>query len=352
MAPAQRIIMHIDLDAFFAAVEQRDRPELKGKAVVIGADPKGGKGRGVVATCSYEARKFGVGSAMPITQAWRRCAGQCVFLPVDYEKYQAASEKIMVIFQRHAEKFEQTSIDEAYLDVSRLGGFERAKGLAVAIKKEVLRKEKLTCSIGIGPNKLIAKIASDYEKPAGITVVTPRKVWDFLAPMNVRSIPGIGPKTAGALAREGITTVAQLRRCTKKWLEDQFGSFGEEMYEMARGIDDSPIIEEWEPKQIGRQITFEKDTRDKSVIWETMEEMMTDVHGQLRAEKKAYRTVTVKIRYEDFETHTASRTLIEPTQRREAMAALGRELLQPFLKKEKKVRLVGISVSGLVALQA
>ena len=351
---AQRIIMHVDLDAFFAAVEQREKPELKGKAVVVGADPKEGHGRGVVSTASYEARKFGVKSAMPITRAWRLCAGQCVFVPVQYERYAEVSANLMKILKKYADKFEPAGIDEAYLDVSRVGGFEKAKGVGVAIRKEVLRKERLTCSIGIGPNKLIAKIASDYQKPDGLTVVGPRQVWDFLATMPVRRLYGIGPKTAAALAQMNVQTVAQLRRKSMAELAEAFGSFGREMYEMARGIDERPLVEDWEAKQIGRQITFEEDTDDKKAIWETVLELVLDVHNQLRGEKKAYRTVTIKVRYEDFETHTAARTLIEPTQSADAIATVAKELFEPFLKrlKEKKIRLVGVSVSGLVQLES
>ncbi len=344
-----RIIMHLDLDAFFAAVEQRDNLELKGKPVVVGANPKEGKGRGVVSTASYEARVFGVSSGMPISKAWRLCAGRCVFLPVNYEKYSQVSSRIMKILSKYADKLEQTSIDEAYLDVSRVGSFEKARGLAIAIKKEILRKEGLTCSIGIAQNKLVAKIASDYKKPDGLTVVPPGKVWDFLAPLNVRKIPGIGPKTAFALSKIKVRTIAELRRVPKDKLIELFGSFGKEMYEYSRGIDESPVVEEWEHKQVSRQFTFEEDTSDEALIFETMNELVKDVYQQILSEKKAFRTVTIKVRYEDFETHTSSRTLIEPTQSFEAMGNVANELLQPFLKrlKEKKLRLIGFGVSNL-----
>ena len=340
-----RIIIHIDLDAFFAAVEVRERPELRGKPVVVGADPKGGRGRGVVSTASYEARKFGIRSGMPISIAWRKCR-QCVFLPVDYEKYAAVSERVMEIARKYADKFEQVSIDEAYLDVSSSGSYERAIELARALRREVEEREGLSCSIGIGPNKLVAKIASDYRKPKGLTVVKPAAVLRFLTPLGVRSLVGVGPKTEAVLDRMGIRTIGQLREVDEATLVDRFGKFGRDLWAMARGIDEREVEERWIRKSMGREHTFERDTDDATLLGQTLDALARDVHASLLAEGLAFRTVTVKVRYAWFETHTHARTLRKPSTSLETMRRLGRELLQPFLAGEK-IRLVGLRLSGL-----
>ena len=248
----QRIIMHIDMDYFYAAIEERENPELREKPVVVGADPKKGRGRGVVSTCNYKAREFGIKSGLPISKAYKLCK-DCVFLPVNMELYQKVSEKIMDTLRKYSEKSEQVSIDEMFLDISRKAkGFADAEKLAKKIKKEILEKEKLTCSIGIGPNRLIAKIASDFKKPDGLTAVKPDKVYDFISPMNVRKLWGIGPKTAEILKEMGIETVKQLSKAKQDKLIEEFGSFGHEMHLMSKGIDESEVEESFEIKSIGR----------------------------------------------------------------------------------------------------
>lgn len=338
--------MHVDMDAFFAAVEERENPELKGKPVVVGSDPKEGKGRGVVSTCNYEARKHGVRSAMPVSTAYKKCP-ECVFLPVNYELYAEVSQRIMQILKEHADKLEQVSIDEAYLDVSSQKTYEKAKELAQKIKDEIRQKEQLTCSVGIGPNKLVAKIASDYDKPDGLTVVRPEKVLVFLTPLDVGVLRGVGPKTKIVLNKLGVKTVGDARTLSKKELVSLFGVFGESIYEQARGKATAEIVEECAPKSFGRQVTFAQDTSDKALILETMDGLVKDVWKQLRAEKFLFRTVTVKTRYEDFSTHTKSKTFIEPTDSFEAFRTLAVRLLKEFLKDERKIRLVGISAHNL-----
>jgi DNA polymerase IV (archaeal DinB-like DNA polymerase) len=203
-------ILHIDLDAFFPSVEAREHPELKGKPVVVGADPKGGTGRGVVSSASYEARKFGIKSAMPISRAWMLCPN-CIYLRPHFELYIPASNAIMAILRSHADKFEQGGIDEAYLDISsKVKDFDEAGEFARGLMEEVLEKERLTCSIGVAPNKMVAKIASDYKKPYGLTVIEPEDVKNFLFKMEVRNIPGVGPKTEQALQEIGIKTIRDL----------------------------------------------------------------------------------------------------------------------------------------------
>jgi DNA polymerase IV (DinB-like DNA polymerase) len=205
-----RVILHVDLDAFFPSVEVRAHPELKGKPVVVGADPKEGKGRGVVSSASYEARKFGIRSALPISRAWKLCP-DCVYLRPHFDLYIPASNSVMGTLRSHADKFEQGGIDEAYLDISsRVKDFDEAREFAKRLMEEVLEKEKLTCSIGVAPSKMIAKIASDLKKPYGLTVVKEDEVKGFLFPLKVRKIPGVGPKTERRLKELGIETIADL----------------------------------------------------------------------------------------------------------------------------------------------
>jgi DNA polymerase IV (DinB-like DNA polymerase) len=340
------IILHLDLDAFYASVEEREHPEYCGKPVVVGADPKGGTGRGVVSTCNYEARKYGIQSGMPISIAYRKCP-DCIFLPVNMELYVKASERIMQILRKYADKFEQVSIDEAYLDVSRLKNYEKAKELAMQIKKEIREKENLTCSIGIGPNKLIAKVASDYKKPDGLTMVKTEEALDFLSPQSVRVLRGIGPKTELVLNKYGIKTVKDLRKISKDQLILLFGKFGESIYHQARAEYETELTEEWVTKSIGRNNTFEQDTKDQKTILQALDEMAEDIWKQLKAEKAAFKTVTIRIRYEDFETRTKQKTLIDYSTSLGAIKNTARDLIFPFLKDNRKIRLVGVSVHQL-----
>lgn len=338
------------MDYFFAAVEERENPALKGQPVVVGADPRGGKGRGVVSTCNYPARKFGIHSGMPISIAWRKCPS-AIFLPVRFDLYVKVSEQIMNLLRKFINqrgKFEQVSIDEAYLDVSFLKSYSKAVKLAKKIKKEIKKKEKLTCSIGIGPNKLIAKIASDYKKPDGLTVVRPEKVQSFLEPMDVDVLYGVGPKTAGILYQMNVQTVKDLKKVSKTRLVNVFGVFGEDLYNMARGIDEREVEERWEIKSIGRQTTFLEDTRDRGLITRTLLSLAREVWQEVREQKFLFRTVTVTCRYFDFETHDKSETLKEPTDSFQKLKILSLKLILPFLVgKKKKVRLIGVRVSNL-----
>ena len=342
-----QIILHIDLDAFFASVEERDRPELKGKPIVVGANPKGGHGRGVVSTASYSARKFGIRSGMPINFAYRKCP-DCIFLPVDMDKYVSESVEIQKIFRKYAEKFEIGGIDEFYLDVSeRCKTFAGAEELSLRIKEELKAKRGLTCSIGIAPNKLIAKIAAGRQKPDGLTVVKEKEVLDFLAPLDVRELPGVGPKTQVRLNEIDIFTVKDLRKVGRYQLTEMLGKFGAVLSDEAQGVDTSPIVEGWEVKSIGRQTTFEKDTKDRKKILETLAEIVNDTIKQVKAEKLKYRTITVKVRYEDFFTTSKAKSPKSAVEDEKTSQLVARELLLPFLKDERKIRLIGFSVSKL-----
>ena len=338
-----RIVLHVDMDAFYAAVEERDNPQLKGRPVVIGADPKSGKGRGVASTANYEARKYGIRSGMPISIAYRRCPA-AVFLPVSMRKYWAVSAKIMEILRRQPEKFQQVGVDEAFLEID--GSFKEAEDIAAEIKKEIRNREMLTCSIGIGPNKLVAKIASDYKKPDGLTSVKPEDVMKFLSPLPVRRIPGIGPKTEAALKSRGIETVQQLRAAPlfalKEWLGDKYG---EHLSMLSRGIDDSQLEEHRERKSSGAEHTFEEDTDNRLRIYGALAQMARAVIKSLRGQR--FKTVVIKIRYSDFETHTCQRTLKEYMNSYEAALDAAKALAESHLKRGRKVRLVGFRVAKL-----
>jgi DNA polymerase IV (DinB-like DNA polymerase) len=345
MADNGRIVFHVDMDSFFASVEIREKPELTGKPVVVGADPKGGKGRGVVSTCSYEARKYGIHSGMPISRAYKLCP-DAVFLPVNFPLYIKASGEVMTILRSFAEKFQQVSIDEAYLDVSNIGGFEAAKELALRIKNEIRDKVKLTCSIGVGPNKIVAKIASDYKKPDGLTIVEPSHVREFLSPLPVRKIFGIGKKTEAELTEMGIKTIGQLASCDVQLLISRFGKWGIYMHEIAQGIDESEIIEEECCKSISRETTFEEDTDNTVVLNRTMEELAEDVHRSLVDEGFLFKTLTVKVRYKHFITRTRAHTLPHYTDEPGVIKETAKALLKGFIDG-KLVRLVGVRLSNL-----
>lgn len=334
-----KIIMHVDMDAFFAAVEEREHPEFKGMPIVVGADPKEGRGRGVVSSASYEARKFGVRSGMPILRAWRLCP-DAVYLPVNFRLYREVSSRIMAILRRHADKFEQLGIDEAFLDVSSKGSFEEAKRLAEKIKEEIRRREKLTCSIGIGPNKLVAKIASDFNKPDGLTLIEEKDVASFLTPLPVRKLWGIGRKTERKLNEMGVKTIGQLASADASKLS-RFGVWGKQFRLLARGIDHSEVRERPGVKSISREHTFEEDTSDLDLILTTLDRLVGEVHRDLMNSNLFYKTVTIKIRYENFETHTHGKTLPFITNRLKEIQKISQELIKPFLQPNRKIRLVG-----------
>ncbi|MFQ6085326.1 MAG: DNA polymerase IV [Candidatus Bathyarchaeia archaeon] len=343
----RRIVIHVDMDSFFSAIEVRENPKLKGLPVVVGADPKGGKGRGVVSTASYEAREFGIRSGMPISRAYKLCP-HGVFLPVNMPLYRRVSTRIMDILRKYADKFQRWGLDEAFLEVTKKAQtYGGAKKLALKIKKEIRRREGLTCSIGVGPNKLIAKVASDHQKPDGLTMVEPDQRKDFLAPLPVRKIPGVGRKTERALGRLGVRTIGQLARVDRQTLTSLLGKWGDELYYLARGIDQSEVEEGWERKSVGSEHTFEKDTDDTRVLDETLEAMIERIHRSITEEGYAFRTITLKVRFEDFETHTSSRSVDHSTSDIGLIKKISRDLLREYLGRGKRFRLVGIRLSNL-----
>jgi DNA polymerase IV (DinB-like DNA polymerase) len=355
-----RIIAHLDMDAFFAAVEERDRPDLRGLPVVIGADPRAGRGRGVVSTANYKARAYGIHSALPITRAWRlseaaRRQGKpaAVFLRVDMEKYAAVSARIMAIVRQYSPRVEQASIDEAYFDLSTAESYEHAVENCRALKLAICETEQLTASIGVGPNKLVAKIASGIKKPDGLTVVRAEQAEAFLEPLPVRAIPGIGPKTETFLAERGIRLIQDLKRLSRDDLAKLFGKRGLDFYDKVRGVDESPIEPEYQVKSIGEQETFDRDTRDRAFLADRVVTMCADVLERLHGEGfTQFRTVVLTVRFADFETKTRAHTLPVPAGDPAALQGEALTLLEPFLDgpknpRRKLIRLLGVRVEKL-----
>jgi DNA polymerase-4 len=331
------------MDAFFAAVELLRRPELRGKPVVIGGrgDPTR---RGVVSTATYEARAFGIRSAMPLRTAHKLCP-QAVFLPVDFEAYQRYSEKFKAVMRSVSPLLEDRGIDEAFLDIT---GIDRPSAdIAREIKARIRAETGLTCSIGIAPNKLLAKMASELDKPDGLTILTERDVESRIWPLGVRKLPGIGPKTEVRLAAIGVRTIGELAALPLERLVEELGrSYGAYLYEAARGIDEDPIVTHWEPKSRSRETTFQEDVGDWQEIARTLAALAREVAEDLREEGYCGRTIGIKVRFADFETHTRVKTLPEPTAsetaiRKAAFECLGR------LKLDRRVRLVGVRVGEL-----
>jgi DNA polymerase-4 len=338
-----RAIAHVDMDAFYASVEQRDRPELRGRPVIVGADPRG---RGVVSACSYEARVFGVHSAMPISRAARLCP-QAAFLPVDMDKYVAVSRQIMAILDAFSPLVEAVSVDEAFIDLTGTTGlFGSPPEAALAIKRRIRDETGLTASAGVAANKFVAKVASDLRKPDGLVVVPPGTEVEFLAPLPVERLWGVGKVTAQALAALGIATIGQLQRLPPATLQARFGTHGADLRELAHGRDDRLVEPFAPPKSMGAETTFERDCRDRARLEETLRGHAERVARELRAERLAAARVTLKLRFDDFRTITRALTG-EPTQDglelyRRALALLAREpLTQP-------IRLIGLSSSAFV----
>jgi DNA polymerase IV (DinB-like DNA polymerase) len=333
------------MDSFYASVEMQKRPEIRGKPVVIGADPKNGKGRGVVATCSYEARAFGIRSAMPISQAYSLCP-HAVFLPPDFRLYARTSSEIMTCLRGYGFLFQQVSIDEAFLDVSPLGSFSIARDLTGLIKTSIRTATGLTCSAGVAPTKIVAKIASDFQKPDGLTIVEPEQAASFLAPLPVRKIPGIGKKSEQDLNGVGIRSIGDLAAYDVQKLITRFGRGGIALHEIAQGIDESEVKEHNGMKSVSRETTFEQDTDDFSTVVVVMDALVEDVHKDLSSEDLRFRTITVKIRYQGFVTKTRAKTLMHYADRKHTLRSTAQDLLRG-LWEGSRVRLIGLRVSTL-----
>lgn len=331
------------MDAFFSSVEQKRHPELVGKPVVVGGGGDPTK-RGVVSTASYEARKFGIHSAMPLRTAYRVCP-DAVFLPVDYEEYSRVSEEVKDILREFSQTMEDMGIDEAFIDLSNIN--LPSEEIAKEIKKRIKEEIGLTCSIGIAPNKLLAKIASDMQKPDGLTVIMEDDIQNRIWSLSVRKLWGVGPKTEAYLKEMGLQTIGELASLSLDKLIEEFGqSYGNYLYEASRGIDESPLVTHWEPKSISRETTFQKDVDNWQMIAKTLVDLTKEVVTSMKEEGYQGRTVTVKIRFNDFKTYTRAKTLSghidsEAEIRKAAFDCLRR------IQLTKKVRLIGVRVSNL-----
>lgn len=344
---ASRQIIHVDMDAFYASVEQLDFPEYRGKPVIVGADPKGGKGRGVVSAASYEARKFGIHSAQPISQAYR-CCPHGIFARGRMDRYAEISDRIMSIFHEFTPLVEPISLDEAFLDVT---GTERLWGdsssIGRAIKQKIRDRECLTASVGIGPNKLIAKIASEYGKPNGFVHIQPESVQKFLNPLPVGRLWGVGKKSQQLLKEMGIETIADVCRLSQATLRQRFGLMGEVLWRHAHGHDDSPVFPEREAKSVSNEHTFEIDTDDIQMIRHTIQALSERVGYRLRKQTLSGRTVTLKIRFEGFETFIRHITHTSSVCEGYEIFNSALLLLEEFDLTAHKVRLLGIGVTQL-----
>jgi nucleotidyltransferase/DNA polymerase involved in DNA repair len=334
------------MDAFYAAIEQRDHPELQGRPVVVGADPRGGTGRGVVSTASYEARRFGVRSAMPISQAFKLCPTG-VFVPVRMERYLEVSEQVMAILGRFSDLLEPVSIDEAFLDVTGerrlLGSSEQ---IARAVKTAIHAETRLTASVGVAASKLVAKIASDVHKPDGLTVVPRGKEAEFLAPLPVRRLWGVGPKTEERLLVLGVRTIGDLARADPARLERRVGTHGLDLITLARGVDDRPVnAGAWEAKSVGQERTYLEDTSDLETLRRTLLGLCDGVARRLRSSGLKAHTVTLKYRDETFKTQTRAKVLEEPADSGNALYAVAWKLFLS-VHGRRSVRLLGVYTSG------
>lgn len=340
----KRRILHIDMDAFFAAVEEKRAPDLKGKPVVIGGGGDPLK-RGVVSTANYEARKYGVHSAMPLRTAYKLCP-HAVFLPVDFEAYEEASLRFKSVLQTITSIIESGGIDESYLDISDVPDADET--IAEKIKTGIYEKTGLTCSIGIAPNKLLAKIASDMQKPAGLTIMAPDDIEGRLWPMPIRKLYGIGPKTEEHLKAMKIETIGQLAALPLETLVEHFGpSYGHYLYDASRGIDESPVITHWERKSFSRETTFQADVKEWQTIAKTVAELTRDVVADLACHDFGARTITLKIRYGDFKTVTRACSVPAAIRKEDEIRRLAFSCLKRVELKGKRVRLVGVRAGNL-----
>lgn len=342
----QRKIIHCDMDAFFASVEQHDNPRLRGKPVVVGGDPKS---RAVVAAASYEARKYGIKSAISCAKAYRLCP-ETIFVKPNFSRYCEVSEQIRSIFESVTSLVEPLSLDEAYLDVTENKlGEPIAQKIALYLKDQIFKVTGLTASAGVASNKFIAKIASDLQKPNGLTVIPPHRVDEFLKTLPVEKMWGVGPVTAKSLHALGLRTAGDIRRISVQIMEKEFGTYGPFLHGLANGIDTRPVETGGEPKSRGTETTFERDVLDTEILFKTIRTQALEVSEILEELQFLARTVTLKIKYSDFKSITRSKTLINPTDNIEYISRTACDLLlQSTEAGNRPIRLIGITVSNFV----
>lgn len=344
-----RIILHMDLDAFFASVEQLDHPEYRGKPVIVGADPKGGKGRGVVSTASYEARKFGLHSAMPISKAYELCPHGIYVFPRG-ARYEEISEQVMGILSNITAAFQQMSVDEAYLDLSGIiNSYQDAFQLAKTLQSQIFNSVGITGSFGIGPTKSLAKIASDYRKPNGITVITLDGIAAFLSPLDITKIPGIGKKSKDIWYGHQIFTIGDLLARSLDQIIHDFGSQGEWAWRIAHGQENSVVEDTYGRKSIGAERTFGQDVSEYAILIVKLKKLNKQLHDDMKERNCTYRTISLKIRFKGFETFTRATSFIHAIWDEKLALIKVIDMLQEFGNPlEKPVRLIGIRFTNLV----
>ncbi len=344
-----RKILHLDLDAFFCAVEEQKNPSLAGKAFAVGGKP--GQ-RGVISTCSYAARRFGVHSAMPTGQALRLCP-DLILISSNFGDYSAKSHAVMEILHNLSGLVEQVSVDEAFVDVTDLA--EDGETIARQLQEKVRVETGLPCSIGVASNKLVAKIATDTGKsrsknadyPRAILVIPPGKEAEFLAPLPVKAMWGVGPKMETSLKALGLHTIGEVAACPESMLVSKFGKYGAELHQHALGIDNRPVTVEYEAKSISQEVTFEKDTLDLTFLRRTVKELSTKVGYRMRCEGVCARVIRIKLRWSDFSTHTRQVALPQPTDQDGVIAETAEALLMKLWQNDRPVRLIGVGGANL-----
>jgi len=341
--PPTRSILHIDMDAFFASVEQRDHPELRGKPVLVGGDGP----RGVVAAASYEARKFGCHSAMPSSIAKRLCPN-AIFVKGSHGVYSKVSKQVFEILERFSPAIQPISVDEAFLDVTGSTHlFGSPTDIAIEIRRLVKAELDLTCSVGIAPNKFLAKLASDINKPDGYTVITHDNIEQVLDPLPVGVLIGVGPSAKNKLDRLGVRTVAQLKALPIETISAQLGEFGEKLYRLSRGIDDRPVRIDRGAKSISHEHTFETDLDNIEELHALIARQSQDVAARLRKHNRYAKTISIKVRFGDFETIARSITLSNQTDETASIHAAAKSLFDTWAKSFRPVRLIGVGLSQL-----
>jgi DNA polymerase IV (DinB-like DNA polymerase) len=346
--------MHVDFDYFFAQVEERENPAIKDQPVVVCVYSGRTPDSGAVSTANYIARTYGVKSGMPIAVAKKKLKTEAVFLPVNHPLYDAVSDDIMTILQRYADAFEQAGVDEAFLDVTRrsAGNFDQAEALAHAIQQAVIARTRISSSIGIGPNKLVAKIASGKQKPAGLTVVRPEVVQQFLAPLPVRELPGVGKKTERTLNDLGIRTIGELAAANTQELTRVYGkTFARYLHNAAFGVDESPVEQRGRAESVSRIATLKDNMRDLPVIMEKVTELAQDVYATAADRGVSFKTVTIQAVMNDLTSFTRSRTAKTPTRSLEVIITVAKDLLEQLLTEEtdRSIRRVGVKISNFAA---
>ncbi len=339
----QRKIIHVDMDAFFASVEQRDHPEYQEKPLIVGGQPDS---RGVVAACSYEARKFGIHSAMPSSKAYRLCP-KAIFVKPRFEAYRAVSNQIREIFWRYASQVEPLSLDEAYLDVTYTEDYDgSATRIAQAIKADILKVTQLNASAGVSYNKFLAKIASDMDKPNGLYVIKPEQGLGFVANLPIGKFHGIGPATEAKMLKLGIKTGADLKQKTLMQLVERFGKSGQYYYNIARAVDERPVRSQRVRKSLGKETTFAEDVLSVTLLTEKLNALAELVLNKLTEQALQARTITLKVKYANFQQVTRAQS-VETVLNLTAIKQWIPELLKRTEAGEKPIRLVGLSLSGL-----